>query len=136
MKIFICTSKHNYHKVGDMKERLESAGHSITLPNSFDDPMREEKMKMLGKDEHANFKSKMLRLQIDKIANNDALLILNFEKNNQINYIGGATFLEMFKAWEIGKKIFLFNPIPEGMLKDEICAFNPVIINGDLTKIR
>jgi len=43
--------------------------------------------------------------------------------------------LEMFKAWELGKKIFLYNPIPNNMLKDEIQGINPIVINGNLEQI-
>jgi hypothetical protein len=136
MKIFICCSKHLYDKIPKIKEDLEKAGHIITLPNSYNQPLKEEDMKKVGKEEHAKWKGEMLRLQEEKIKGVDALLILNFEKNNQLNYIGGATFLEMFKAWELGKKIFLYNPIPEGILKDEILGFEPLIINGDLTKVK
>jgi hypothetical protein len=136
MRIFICCSKHIYEKIPPIREKLEKAGHVITLPNSFDAPMKEEEMKKLSREEHAEWKGKMLRLQIEKIQNNDALLILNLEKHGQQNYIGGATFLEMFKAWETGKKIFLMNPIPQNSLEDEIKAFKPIILNGDLEMIK
>jgi len=135
MKIFICCSKHFYNKIPEIKDKLEKMGHIITLPNSYDRPFNEEEMKKLGKEEHSKWKGEKLKLQIDKVKQNDALLVLNFEKNGIQNYIGGATFLEMFKAWELEKKIFLFNQIPEGMLKDEIIGFNPIIIEGDLSKI-
>ena len=135
MKIFLCCSKYHYHKIPEIKQILEQSGHIITLPNSFDEPMKEEDMKKAGKEQHAKWKGDRLKEQEQKIKDNDAVLILNLEKNNQQNYIGGATFLEMFKAWELGKKIFLYNPIPEGILKDEILSFNPVILNGDLAKI-
>ena len=40
----------------------------------------------------------------------DAVLVLNLdkEKNGEIlkNYIGGATFLEMYDAFRLGKKIY------------------------------
>jgi hypothetical protein len=65
----------------------------------------------------------------------DSVLVLNFEKNGQTNYIGGATFLEMYDAFRLGKKIYMFNNIPEGILKDEIIGFNPILINGDLNNI-
>lgn len=93
-------------------------------------------MHALGVKEHGEWKASMLRLQIKKIKNNDAILVLNFEKNGQQNYIGGATFLEMFKAFELGKKLFLYNHIPEGILRDEILAFDPVLINQDITLVR
>ncbi len=135
MKIFICASKHCYHLIAPIKEELEKQGHSITLPNSYDDPMHEERLKKESAEKHTEFKAAMLRLQEKKIQANDALLIVNFEKHGQPNYIGGATFLEIFKAFELNKKVFLMNPIPDNILKDEIVGMRPVIINHDLSKI-
>ena len=57
--------------------------------------------------------------------------ISNVKKQLEKNYIGGATFLEMYDAFRLNKKIY----IPEGILYDEIQAFAPVITNGDLSKI-
>ena len=45
-------------------------------------------------------------------------------------------FLEMYDAFRLGKNIYLYNDIPEGMLYDEIEGFNPIIINGNLEKIK
>lgn len=136
MKIFLCCSKYLYNKVPEIKEQLERAGHEIILPNSFEDPLKEEEMKKISKEEHTRWKSNMIKLQEPKVRESDALLVLNFEKNGQQNYIGGATFLEIFKAWELDKKIFLFNSIPENILKDELIGMNPTVINGDLSKIK
>ena len=44
--------------------------------------------------------------------------------------------MEIIKAWELGKKIFLYNPIPENIFKDELTAMQPIILNGDLTRIK
>ena len=119
-----------------IKSCLEAKGHKITLPNSFDDPLMEEKMRGKGASFHSKWKGEIIKEQGKKIRRNDAILVLNFKKNNQPNYIGGATFLEMFKAFELGKKIFLFNSIPEGMLRDEIQGFGPTIINGNLKLVK
>ncbi len=135
MKIFIACSKHFYHRIPEIKTILESQGHQILLPNSYENPFTEEEMKRKGIEEHKNWKAEMLRKDETNIKPQDAILVLNFEKNNQTNYIGGATFLEIYKAWELGKKIFLFNPIPENILKDEITGFNPTILNGDLSDL-
>ncbi len=132
MKIFICSSKHFYSKIAPIKEALESAGHIITLPNSYDYPMKEEEMRKLSAQKHQEWKGSMLRLQKEKVSANDAILVLNFEKNGIKNYIGGATFLEMYDAFRLDKKIYLYSDIPEGMLADEIIGFAPVLINGDL----
>ena len=111
MRIFICCSKHHYKEILPLKEELEKKGHEVTLPNSYDKPFMEEEVKKQGKESHREWKSKMINLQKEKIMNNDAVLVFNLEKNGQKDYIGGATFLEMFKAWELKKKIFLYNEI-------------------------
>jgi hypothetical protein len=94
----------------------------------------------LGKEEHQKFKSKMYKQSEEVTSKMDAVLVLNLdkEKDGMIlkNYIGGATFLEMYDAFRLGKKIFLYNDIPEGMLYDEIEGFNPIIINGNLDLIK
>ncbi len=136
MRIFICCSKYFYNRIPEIKEELERREHTITLPNSYDDPFQEERIKKQSSEEHIKFKEEMFRLQERKIKDNEALLTLNFEKNGQPNYIGGATFLEMYDAWKLNKKLFLYNPIPKSILEDEIIGFNPLILNGDLTKIK
>lgn len=132
MKIFICCSKHHYVHIPPIKEQLEQMWHNIVLPNSYGNPGKENEMRTVGSMEHATRKASMVRLSIEKIWDIDAMLVLNMEKNGQENYIGWATFLEVFKARELEKKIYFYNPIPEGMLHDELCAMNPTIINQNL----
>lgn len=90
----------------------------------------------MSAEDHSKWKGEMLRLQVEKVTDNDGILVLNMEKHGQINYIGGATFLEIFKAFELSKKVFLYNPIPDSFLRDELLGMNPAIINGDLTLIK
>lgn len=42
----------------------------------------------------------------------------------------------MFKAFELGKKIFLYNDIPDGMLRDEILGIEPILIRQDLSLVK
>lgn len=135
MKIMIICSKYFYEKVSDIKRLLEDQGHEITLPNCFEEPLKEERLKLMGEEQHRIFKQEMMRLHEPKIKENDAVLVLNFEKNGQSNYIGGGTFMEIVKAWELNKKIFFYNPIPKCIFTDELKAINPKIINGNLSKI-
>jgi len=82
----------------------------------------------------------MYKQSEDTISKMDAVLVLNLdkEKDGKVfkNYIGGATFLEMYNAFTSNKKIFLYNDIPDGMLYDEIEGFGPIVINGDLDLIK
>lgn len=136
MKIFVIASKYNYHRIEDIKKELENKGHIITLPNYFEDPFLEERIKLETQEKHQQFKARNYLVQRKKVADNDAVLVINFEKNGIANYLGGATFLEMYEAFMQNKKIFMYNPIPEGMLKDEIIGFNPIIINGNIDLIK
>ena len=135
MKIFIACSKHHYHKVNEVKEKLEHSGHIITIPYSFDDPMAELRLLETDKKAHIEWVAKAWDDSEERIKENDAMLILNINKNGKENYIGGATFTEMFMAYRMKKKIFLFNDIPECILSDEIKGMNPTIINGNLDLI-
>lgn len=135
MKILIICSKAFYKNIEPIKEQLEKMGHSVELPNSYYEPDAEKKSWNLGEKEHSEFKARMFRMSKERIATMDAVLTLNFDKNGKKNYIGGATFLEIYEAFMDNKKIYLYNNIPDGMLFDEISGFSPIVINGDLNKI-
>jgi hypothetical protein len=135
MKIYICASKSSFDKILPIKATLEKAGHEVTLPNGFDEPNAESKFQSLSAEEYANWKAGMIRHDGVVVAANDAVLVLNFEKHRQPNYVGGAMFLEIFKAFDLRKKIFLYNPIPENIFQDELIGLKPVVINQDLTAI-
>ena len=139
MKILIICSKKFYSKIEEVKKILEEKNNEVFLPNCYDDPTAEQKMWDLGKEEHQKFKAKMYKQSEDTISKMDAVLVLNLDKEKEgeifKNYIGGATFLEMYDAFRLGKKIYLYNDIPNGMLFDEIEGFGPIIIKGDLNLI-
>lgn len=140
MKVLIICSKQFYPKIEKIKEDLNNRDIEVFLPNCYDDPTTEERIWNLGKKEHQEFKAKMYKQSEDTIRNMDAALVLNYDKNKDgkiyKNYIGGATFLEMYDAFRLGKKIFLMNDIPEGMLFDEIEGFNPIILNGNIDLVK
>ena len=140
MKILMICSKKFYSKIEEVKKILEEKNNEVFLPNCYDDPTAEQKMWDLGKEEHQKFKAKMYKQSEETISKMDAVLVLNLDKEKEgeifKNYIGGATFLEMYDAFRLGKKIYLYNDIPKGMLFDEIEGFGPIIINGDLNLIK
>lgn len=139
MKILLICSKKFYNRIPPIKEELERNSNEVFLPNCFDDPLTEEKMWNLGEIMHQEFKEKMYKKSEETIKNMDAVLVLNYDKVTkeklEKNYIGGATFLEMYDAFRFNKKIYLYNDIPEGILYDEIQGFAPIIINKDLSKV-
>ena len=140
MKILVICSKKFYSKIEEVKKILEERKIEVFLPNCYDDPTTEQRMWDLGKEEHQKFKAEMYKQSEDTISEMDAVLVLNLdkEKDGEVfkNYIGGATFLEMYDAFRFGKKIFLINDIPEGMLFDEIEGFNPIILKGNINLVK
>ena len=134
MKILLICSKAFYDKLYDYKKSLEELGHSVYMPNCHDCPEMEAKYR--GTPEHSVFKAKMFKRSEETISNMDAVLVLNFNKNGEENYIGGATFLEIYDAFRMHKKIYFVNDIPKNMLQDELIGFNPVIIGEELNKIK
>lgn len=141
MKIFIACSKWCYPYIPDIKKAVELMGHEVVLPNYYDDPMIEERIKkQMTPGDHVAFCKESFRISKEKAENSDAILVLNFDrtKNGVIheNYIGGATFLEMYDSYLLGHDIYLYNPIPSGILRDEIDGMNPVILNGDLMLLK
>lgn len=133
MKILLICSKAFYGKLHEYKTALEELGHEIFMPNCHDAPETEAKYR--GTPEHYIFKQKMFRKSEETIKNMDAVLVLNFNKNGIENYIGGATFLEIYDAFRMNKKIYFVNDIPNIMLKDELIGFNPIIIGNNLERI-
>ena len=134
MKILIICSKKFYPEIKEIKKKLEKKGHEISLPNSYEDPEAEERAWNMGI--HSEFKKRMFNQSRFTIENMDAVLCLNFTKGKLKNYIGGATFLELYEAFMNGKKIYLYHNIPDGILYDELSGFDPIVINEDLGLIK
>lgn len=135
MKILLICSKRFYDRIPPIETELKSAGHILTMPNCYDAPDTEEKHRAMGEIAHSKWKAEMINHSFETIKNNDAVLVLNFDKGEMKNYVGGATFLEMYDAFRLGKKIFMYNKPPEGILHDEITGFEPNILNGDLSTV-
>jgi nucleoside 2-deoxyribosyltransferase len=77
----------------------------------------------------------LIKRYYELIKKYDAVLIVNVEKNGKLNYIGGNTFLEMGFAHVLEKPLFVLNPLPEVMYRDELEAMRPIVLNNNLNLI-
>lgn len=122
------------NEVRKVAKRLEKMGHKVLLPVFHDNvdfwKATPEFKAGLKKNEG------LIKRHYDLIKNSDAILVTNYDKEEIKGYVGGNSLLEMGFAYILGKKIYLLNPIPEMHYKAEILAMEPVILNGDLTKIK
>jgi len=137
MKIAICTSMVFTEKMLETKKELERLGHEVFVSGFADayvgkTEKEKEKLTLFHKNE-----KDAIREFWKKIKKADAILVLNYDRRGIKNYIGGNTLMEIGFAHVLNKKIFLMNPVPEiEYYKSEIEAMKPIIINGDLSKIK
>lgn len=137
MKIAICGSMVFTEKMLEAKSILEKSGHSVFISGFADayvgKPEGEKERLTLF---HKNEKD-AIRDFWEKIKQSDAILVLNYDRKGVSNYIGGNTLMEIGFAHVLGKRIFLLNPVPEiEFYKSEIEATKPVILHGDMMKIK
>ena len=137
MKIGIIGSMQFTDKMVEFREKLRELGHDAfitdlhtTMIGKTDDEI--EKIKL-----HQKYNMDAIRNFWQAMQGADAVLVLNFDKNGVENYVGGNTLMEIGFAHVLNQKIFMLNPIPEmPYCKTEIEAVRPIILDGDLSKIR
>ena len=137
MKIGIIGSMQFTDKMLEVREKLRELGHDAFVTDSHkamigktDDEI--EKIKL-----HQKYNMDAIRKFWRMMQGADAVLVLNLDKNGIKNYVGGNTLMEIGFAYVLNQKIFMLNPIPEmPYCKTEIEAVKPIILNGDLRKIK
>lgn len=134
MTITICGSIKFFDEMLEIQKQLEAKGHTVLMP-----------IKAAGVDywsddntSRVNAKKGMNLIEehLQKIEKSDSILVVNVTKGDVENYIGANTFLEMGYTHHLEKKIYLLNPVPnQPYIIDEVQTFDPIVIDGDLSKI-
>lgn len=139
MRITVCGSMAFAKEMLATKKQLEQLGHTAFVPELTDDYASGiiEKGKMRGSEgAQRKRENDLIRKHCRLIDNSEAILVLNYGKHGVLNYIGGNSFLEIGYTHIVGKKIFLMNDIPDiTLIKQEIEAMQPTVINGNLSLI-
>ena len=137
MKIGIIGSMQFTEKMLETRDKLNKLGHKAfvtDLHKPFVGKSDEEK-EIIKLDQKNNLD--VIREFWRAMQGADAVLVLNYDKKGIKNYIGGNTLMEIGFAHVLNQKIFLLNPIPDiPYYKTEIEAVKPIIINGDLSRVR
>jgi hypothetical protein len=137
MRITIVGSSKFAKEMVDYKNQLNDLGHEVNLHEHYQaqakGDMKEIRERMSVEHAKVKIENNYHKYHYDEIVNrSDAILVLNLDKNDIKNYIGGNTLMEMGMAYVHDKKIFLLNSIPDMSYSEEIKSLEPVVINGDL----
>lgn len=136
MKVGVIGSMQHTEKMIALRDELNKLGH-----NAFVTTLAEP---FIGKTDNEKEKIKIwqkrnkdaIREFWNLMQGADAVLVANYDKNGEKNYIGGNTFLEIGFAYVLNQKIFILNQIPDiKYYKTEIVAMKPTIVDGNLKLI-
>ena len=151
MIITICSSIKFWPQIVEVKKQLEDLGHEVLIPpheveNKEGEmiPVEEYyrlRKEMIDRGESIDWvwerKEQAIKWHLEKVNKADVILVLNLDKNDIPNYIGGNTLLEAGVAFWLKKPIYLYNPIPENISYfEEIRGMRPIVINRDLNLIK
>ena len=133
MIITICMSMSLRHRLPDICRVLEAGGHEVLTPVDT----REFDYEGANDLERADLKrdKDLIRTHYEKIKLSDAILVLNEDLPGKPRYIGGNSFLEMGFAHILKIPIYLMQDVPESPYRSEMLAMDPVVLDGDLSRI-
>ncbi|MEK7582890.1 MAG: hypothetical protein AAB483_00575 [Patescibacteria group bacterium] len=137
MKIIIAGSLSAADEIIKIKDKLVARGDEVEYPTGVKKYEASEH-KMPSDEEKAQDKIDydLIRGYFEKIKNYDALLVVNPEKNGVPGYIGGNTLIEMAFAFVLRKPIYLLHQIPKMPYTSEIEALMPIVLDGNLSKLK
>jgi len=135
----ICGSMAFVHDIVSTKKELDRLGHKAYIPIGSE-PHLTDKSFVENLEDNLRFciNNNIMKRNFDLVAKNDAILVLNKKRKGVNGYIGISVLMEMAVAHHLNKKIFLLNDIPHHSKQrwaQEVGILQPIILNGDLTKI-
>ena len=138
MKIVVGGSMSFAKEQWEIAKQLESQGHDILYSDNMQEYLSRPKMKSSYEEElESCLRHDIIKSFFNKIARSDVYLIVNNEKRGVKGYLGTCVLMEIGVAYHLGKKIFLTNPIDSNQSYAlEIDIIKPIVIDGDLTKIK
>jgi len=129
--------------IGDIikaKNKLNKLGHKASIPCGTKPHQKDSAFvdNLKGNMEFC-IKNNVMKKNFNLIAENNAILVLNYKKNGINGYIGISVLMEMAVAYHLNKKIFLLNKTPhfnKFRWAHEVAIMRPVILGGNFDKIK
>ncbi|HEX7042477.1 MAG TPA: hypothetical protein VF189_04460 [Patescibacteria group bacterium] len=139
MKIAIIGSMSFAREMLNTKNKLEELGHTVVVPIGTEAHLNDREFVDNLDDNLAwCIENDIMRKNFKQVSENDAVLVLNNKKNDLAGYIGISALMEIGVAHFLNKKIFLMEETPhydKVRWAHEVKIMQPVILNGDLSKV-
>lgn len=126
-------------KIMEVKKTLEEKGFEVLVPLETEELAEAPHNIDAFKQDFENGEAvDIMKKNFDEVAKADVLLVLNFDKKGIQGYIGTSVLMELGLAYYLGKKLYLWQDIPqweEVSWAYEVRLLQPHILNGDLSKV-
>ena len=137
MRVGVAGSMQFTEEMVRVCEELEELGHETFMSKFKDNYIGKTDEEKETQKLHDKYTHDAIREFWGPMQKADALVVVNLDKHDIKNYIGGNSFLEMGFAHVLNQRIYLLNPIPDmPYYGTEIIAMNPVVLHGDFTKVK
>lgn len=123
MIIRIIGSMKFHKEYENLKKEIEKNKHKVIIPLPDEFYSKEKNLKLKAMEDFN-----------EDLEKSDAILVANYEKHGQKNYIGFNSIMEIGMAYNRNKKIYILFDIPDNC-KDELIAIGCKALNGDIKKI-
>lgn len=123
MKITIVGSMKFHDKYKEIKDKLGEK-YEVIIPLADEEYSKED-----------NPKKKSMEDFNDNLEKSDAILVANYDKEGEPNYIGVNSLMEIGMAFNKHRKIFILNDIPENC-KDELEAIRVIVLKGNVENLK
>ncbi len=140
-KILICSKIENYTESKKVMLLLQDYGYDCNLPF-----FEEYNLLESSKSRYSDAKNtSLLKLRKDSfdieynfIQSSDSILILNYDWNNILGYIGYNMYMDIGFAYILGKKIFVLNDLSSNQqnIKRDFTRLGVIYLKGELERIR
>ncbi len=140
-KILICSKIDNYTQAQKVMRLLDSYDYDIVLPFVDEYNLLESSKSRYSDGKNTSLikrRKDSFEIGYKFIKDSDSILVLNYDWNNILGYIGYNMYMDIGFAYILGKKIFILNDLSSNQLniKKDFTRMNVIYLKGDLERIR
>ena len=123
------------------KKKLEKLGLTVKVPCDIKKFIDESNFSTDNHEEDYKhcLENDVIKTDMKSVVESDAILVLNYPKDNIEGHIGTSTLMEIGLAYFHNKKILLLFPLPKlekARYSHELSIMQPQILKGDIKNIK